>query len=196
MEISKNLLIMKKLSENDLQNIFSLKEEDINNEKEDDNIFLELMKNVRPLKNNKKISSFEYKQLKNLIFNKDIQNNNNNCFKINQISKKDLKNIKNNKKHIDAILDLHGETSKNAEILLNNFVQRSYLQGKRLLIIITGKGNNSLEKQDGLGILKSMFLNWVNSEYASKYIVSFSNANSIHGGEGAYYLVLRKNSNL
>lgn len=188
---------MKKLSKNDLHDIFTQKiEEEKTYTKEEDSIFIEAMKNVKPLKDNKKISNFEYKKLKNLSFTKDIQDNNNDNFVLNNLTKKDLKNIKNHKKTIDAILDLHGETSKNAEIRLNNFIQSCYLQGKKLVIVITGKGNNSIEKQDGIGVLKSMFLHWTSSPIAKKYIISFSQANPVHGGTGAYYLVIRKNPNI
>ncbi len=186
---------MKKLSKNDFSVIFSLQKEEQDDRKEIDNFFLEIMEHVKPLKNNNKVSNFEYKQLKNLFYNKDAQDNINDNFKINHLSRKDLKNIKNHKKKVDASLDLHGETSLKAEALLNNFVKKSYLQGKRLIIVVTGKGNNSIEKQEGVGILKAMFLRWVNDSIALKYVVSFSNANPTHGGDGAYYLVLRKNPN-
>ncbi len=184
---------MKKILNNDFHNIFLPTEDKESNNREDDpNIFLDLMKNVEPLKNNNRFSNFEYKQIKNLSFNKSLKYKDLDDFEVNNLTRKEIKNYK---KKIERTLDLHGQTSKNAEILLNKFLEMCFFQQVRFALVITGKGRNSKEKHRDIGILKSLFLSWINSNIAKKYIVSYSVAYSIHGGEGAYYILLRKNNN-
>ena len=189
---------MKKISANDIQKIFLGKKSSVKESTEEDEIFFKAMKNVQPLKDNKKISNFEYKQLqpiKNPHFD-FMENNISDNFKINLLSKKEILQIKNHKKRIESILDLHGKTTDESNILLNNFIKNSFLKGYRLVMIITGKGNNSTNKENNMGVLKAFFLSWLLREESLKYIVSYAIAGENHGGEGAFYIVLRKNRKL
>ena len=45
------------------------------------------------------------------------------------------------------------------------------------------------------GVIRSAFFNWVKSKNFSKYILSFEQASIEHGGDGAFYVYLRKNKN-
>ena len=45
------------------------------------------------------------------------------------------------------------------------------------------------------GIIRSSFVEWARSKKFSKYILSFEQASIEHGGDGAFYVYLRKNKN-
>ena len=79
----------------------------------------------------------------------------------------------------------------------------NYYQNKRCLLFITGKGLYKQKKLfgDGLnknpklfyGKIREAFLGWVNKPELAKYILTTSKASFEHGGDGAFYVYLRKN---
>ena len=91
-------------------------------------------------------------------------------------------------------LDLHGLTEAQAKSDIINFVRSSYIKGIRCLLVITGKGMNKetdpwYEKK---GILKESLPSWLNSEELRPLILSFCHAKPEDGGDGAFYILLRR----
>jgi hypothetical protein len=105
------------------------------------------------------------------------------------IDKKTLNAIKNDKLKFDAVLDLHGRTIEEACGLLFHFIKSNYVNGKRILRIITGVGRRSKE---GQVTIKSQFSKWIFNSEISSFILSSTPAMPKHGGNGAYYVILRK----
>ena len=64
------------------------------------------------------------------------------------ISKKNYRNLSKGNVNIDDKLDLHGYRELEANNLLEEFINNSFENGKRLLLVITGKG------QKGEGVIK------------------------------------------
>ncbi len=87
---------------------------------------------------------------------------------------------------IDASLDLHGMTRERAHIALNNFIRSHYEQGSRGLLIITGKG------EKGQGVIRYELPHWLNAGDIRPLIVAFNPAKPHHGGQGAFYVLLRR----
>ena len=85
---------------------------------------------------------------------------------------------------VEATLDLHGMTQDRAHRQLNEFIQHAHMRGLRKVIIITGKGQ---------GILKNQTPRWLNDPILRPFIVSFSYAQPRDGGDGALYVLIRKN---
>ena len=85
---------------------------------------------------------------------------------------------------IEARLDLHGMTQNMAHRCLNEFIEESYIRGLRKIIVVTGKGQ---------GILKNQTPRWLNDPVLRRFILSFSYAQPRDGGDGALYVLLRKN---
>ena len=85
---------------------------------------------------------------------------------------------------IEARLDLHGMTQNIAHKCLNEFIEQSYIRGLRKVIVVTGKGQ---------GILKNQTPRWLNDPMLRRFILSFSYAQPRDGGDGALYVLLRKN---
>ena len=93
-----------------------------------------------------------------------------------------------------ATLDLHGKTEKQAFDAVSNFIKTSYLQNRRCVLIITGKGLNKNDDDIFLshGKLKERTPVWLNSEELRPLILGFINPTEQMGGSGALYIILKK----
>lgn len=85
-------------------------------------------------------------------------------------------------------LDLHGMSQEDAHKSLVKFLQRSRADGKKCVIIITGRGKIS----QGGGLLQNQTPKWLNSSLLRQGIIAFSAAQASDGGSGAIYVLLRK----
>ena len=89
-----------------------------------------------------------------------------------------------------------------SEEQFNNTITDCYNSGQRCLLFVTGKGlfkSKNYEENDKPklyhGIIRSSFIEWARSKKYSKYILSFEQTSIEHGGDGAFYVYLRKNKN-
>lgn len=89
---------------------------------------------------------------------------------------------------IEGRIDLHGMTQDEAYRALTRFVTRAYAQYKRTLLVITGKGRVS----QGGGILRRLLPLWVGEHDLKHCVLAVTPAASKDGGDGAFYLRLRK----
>jgi len=95
-------------------------------------------------------------------------------------------------------LDLHGKTLHEANIIIENYIKKSYEDKVHKLIIVTGKGLHSNNEKDPyvskeLGILKYSIPEFVRSrEDLMKIISNMSEASVKDGGKGAFYIFLKK----
>lgn len=87
---------------------------------------------------------------------------------------------------ISGRLDLHGMTQADAHAALDGFIGRAAAAGKRLLLVITGKGS------DGDGILRRMLPRWINAGPHAARVLRIEAAHARHGGGGAWYVYLRR----
>ena len=94
--------------------------------------------------------------------------------------------IKKGARTIEGTLDLHGQTQDQALAALKSYMSHAYFAGKRLVIVVTGKGT-----QPG-GVLKQRMPEWLRDDFFKPLLLSVSQAAAQHGGEGALYVVLRR----
>src|SRR5262249_19130878 len=87
---------------------------------------------------------------------------------------------------IEAKLDLHGHTLGTALDELTAFLARQQGRGARVVLVITGKGRL------GRGVLRERMLDWLSGIELAPYVSGWSPAHQRHGGEGAFYLTLRR----
>lgn len=92
---------------------------------------------------------------------------------------------------IDARLDLHGLRQSEAQERLIRFVVESYESDRRCLLVITGKGNRFYPEQEA-GILRRMLPVWIGMAPLAPLILTHSPAKPKDGGEGAFYILLRR----
>ena len=87
---------------------------------------------------------------------------------------------------IDGRLDLHGLTQSEAHDRLLGFLQAAHKSGKRIVLVITGKG------QLGGGVLRLGVPRWLNEPVFREITSGYSEAHISHGGGGALYVRLRR----
>ena len=114
------------------------------------------------------------------------------AFPINDVVEPDFKStrkIRRGKVQIQARLDLHGMSQKEAHKSLLIFLEETYVSSKKLVLVITGKG----QAQDGkLGVLRRVVPKWMNELPMKKWIRGHGYAAPSDGGEGALYVLLRR----
>lgn len=109
------------------------------------------------------------------------------------IDKRTAYRLKSGQMRIEERLDLHGHTQDEAYNALIKFVKSSFENKKRCVLIITGKGRKRSEQEEigNRGVLKEMIPIWLNSPELRPYLLMFSYAKTIDGGEGALYVLLK-----
>lgn len=86
---------------------------------------------------------------------------------------------------LDAELDLHGKTVKEARVAVYDFVQQARARGQRAALIAHGRGERSVTP----GRLKSFLAHWLE---AMPEVLAFSSALQRQGGTGAVYVLIKK----
>jgi len=105
------------------------------------------------------------------------------------IDKRTDAKLRRGKLPIQAKLDLHGMRQNEAYSALTGFINGAYHQQKRVVLIITGKGYRSVEAG---GILRRLVPIWLGEDPFKDKILSFHTAQPRDGGEGALYVLLRR----
>jgi len=97
---------------------------------------------------------------------------------------------------IDGTLDLHGMRQDEAFAALSRYLHARAARGDRTILVITGKG---LKKVNGdpttiveRGVLRTMLPIWLNSPELSPLVAGWDQSAQGHGGEGAWYVRLRR----
>lgn len=89
---------------------------------------------------------------------------------------------------IDSQIDLHDMTQAQAITRLQNFLFRAREQGHRHVLVITGKGGSPTSE----GVLKRMLPIWLNTPAFASIVNGYQSASRSHGGDGAFYVRLRR----
>ncbi len=138
---------------------------------------------------NKNISDKDIKDWEEFINSKD------------KIHNKDV-DIK--KKNILATktIDLHGYTLNKANEIIEKFIKESFLKKVTKIIVVTGKGLHSQNEIDPyvskkLGILKYSVPEFIKKNTDLMNIIyEIKEASIEDGGEGAFYIFLKKNKSI
>ena len=94
-------------------------------------------------------------------------------------------------------LDLHGYTLEQANIVIEDFIIKSYEDKINKLIVVTGKGTHSQNEQDpyvskDLSILKYSVPEFIeSSNNLMKMIIEITDAKIEDGGSGSFYIYLK-----
>lgn len=86
-------------------------------------------------------------------------------------------------------LDLHGQNMEQAYVSLSRFIKAAYQDGKRQILLITGRGKNS---PGGDAVLRERVQSWLTRDPFKRVTLAFCTAQPRDGGAGALYLLLRK----
>ena len=94
----------------------------------------------------------------------------------------------------DARIDLHGMTAARAHRAALRFLGEAIGRGHRVVLVITGKGGrgDSVSPR-GRGVLRDSLPGWLRASPLGQSIVGIYEAHRRHGGEGAFYVYLKRN---
>ncbi|WP_294078060.1 Smr/MutS family protein [Sphingomonas sp.] len=93
----------------------------------------------------------------------------------------------------DASLDLHGHTLESAHAMLEAGLARAIARGDRLLLLITGKPPRPDARGPyARGAIRAAVPGWIAASPHGDRIAAVRNAHPRHGGQGALYIVLRR----
>jgi DNA-nicking Smr family endonuclease len=93
---------------------------------------------------------------------------------------------------IDARIDLHGKHQSEAYAALLSFLRRARNEGSRFVLVITGKGAGAREPWEERGVLRRQVPLWLKLPDFRACVGAFETAHAVHGGEGAFYVRLRR----
>ncbi len=89
----------------------------------------------------------------------------------------------------EASIDLHGLNSMQAYSNLIAFFRGAWYKGFRNVLVVPGRGKNSL---NGVGILRDKLQTWLTQEPFKRVVLAFCTARPVDGGPGSVYVLLRK----
>ena len=104
------------------------------------------------------------------------------------IDKRQAERFKRGKTPIEGRIDLHGRTQAQAHDDLHDFVARAHAAGKRMVLVITGKGMTASKT----GVLRENVPRWLNEPTLRRHVLAFDYAEPQHGGDGALYVLLKR----
>ncbi|MGQ9364862.1 Smr/MutS family protein [Azospirillum sp. ST 5-10] len=96
--------------------------------------------------------------------------------------------LRRGRMEIDGRIDLHGMTQAQAHGALAAFVHRCWHEGRRCVLVITGKGSFSPEG----GVLRRAVPRWLADPPLRPMILAVQPAQPMHGGEGALYVLIKR----
>lgn len=111
------------------------------------------------------------------------------------MDKKKFGKLKRGKLSPEGKLDLHGMTLDQAHPALIRFILGAQASGKRLVLVVTGKGKHRDEGgpiPTRLGVLRHNVPQWLSQTPLSQAVLQITQAHLRHGGDGAYYVYLRR----
>lgn len=102
------------------------------------------------------------------------------------IEPKRKRRIAREREDIGGRLDLHGMDQDRARAALHGFLLRAYEDGRRAVLVITGKG------MLGDGVLRRRAPEWLADPAVRHVVAGVSEAARRHGGAGALYVALKR----
>jgi DNA-nicking Smr family endonuclease len=96
----------------------------------------------------------------------------------------------------DAAIDLHGMRRHEAFTALKQFLTRAQIEGAKLVLVVTGKGERNSGESEEAGVLRKSVPLWLHAPDYRSIVVGFEEASRPHGGTGALYVRLRRRDRL
>ncbi len=171
----------------------------------DEDIFLNYVDGIKPIKKNNKITKKIKKTPTKLIEKKRIEDKKNKIkaheAKSTYYLETNIKKLKRGHIAINKKVDFHGLGLLDAEEKFSEIVKNCYNKDQRCILFVTGKGLHNKETNSNnvdtrpilfYGKIRMGLLEWVKKPELAKYILSIEKAKIEHGGDGAFYVFLRR----
>ena len=111
------------------------------------------------------------------------------------MDRKAFRRMRGGKLKPEGRIDLHGMTLAQAEPALIRFILSSQAAGKRLVLVISGKGQGSRDEGPipyRRGALRREVPMSLGRPPCAAAVLQVATAHQSHGGDGAYYVYLRR----
>jgi DNA-nicking Smr family endonuclease len=108
------------------------------------------------------------------------------------LERREKQQIARGRTAIDARIDLHGMTQREAHAALVRFLRRAQGDGAKFALVVTGKGSRSAGGASERGVLRRQVPLWLQLPELRDAVVGFEEAHVAHGGDGALYVRLRR----
>ena len=114
------------------------------------------------------------------------------------LDKRSADRLRRGQMRIEGRLDLHGLTQADAHRAAHAFVLESHRAERRCILIITGKGGfreggrlGFMPDRD-IGVLRRNLPRWLAEPPVRQMVLHLEPARPQHGGDGAFYVLLRR----
>jgi len=97
--------------------------------------------------------------------------------------------LRRGKMEIEGRIDLHGMSQAQAHTALASFVHRAWHEGRRCVLVITGKGTFS---GVGGGVLRRAVPGWLGDPPLRPMVLAVQPAQPKDGGDGALYVLIKR----
>ncbi len=104
------------------------------------------------------------------------------------VDRRTAERLRRGRLSVEATLDLHRHTQDEAHRALMGFITDAAAEGRRCVLVITGKGALS----EGGGVLRRQVSHWLNQPPCRERVLAIAEARPEHGGAGALYVLLRR----
>ena len=111
------------------------------------------------------------------------------------------KKLKKGQIIINKKIDFHGYSLYEAKQLFLDTIKNCYINNHRCILFVTGKGTNKRMAENPYdnklyyGKIRNNFLSWTSIKDVRSKILNVQQANINKGGDGAFFVYLRKNKN-
>ena len=107
------------------------------------------------------------------------------------VSKETVAKLERGEFAVRSHVDLHGMALDDARRAVDEFLADRHRYGERCVLVITGKGRNSRRQ---VGVLREKIPEWLARGPSARRVLAFVTARPCDGGEGALYVLLRKDA--
>jgi DNA-nicking Smr family endonuclease len=117
------------------------------------------------------------------------------------LDRRKARHIGSGRIEVEARIDLHGLRQSEAHRALRRFLMTAHADGRRWVLVITGKGGSQRRRsepddigygEEERGVLRRNVPRWLAEPDLRVIVVGFTEAAIRHGGEGALYVQLRR----
>lgn len=110
------------------------------------------------------------------------------------IDRNTLARLKKGQIPIESTLDLHGLNQQQAHVAVERFICNAFAAGKRCVLVITGKGIRDLSGSGEYkrGVIRQAFPTWLKEPVFHDKILKYVPAAPKDGGQGAFYIYLKR----
>ncbi|MET0365639.1 MAG: Smr/MutS family protein [Sphingobium sp.] len=102
------------------------------------------------------------------------------------------KRIRSGRLQPERSVDLHGHNLSGAHVALDAALGSAIRDGVRVMLVVTGKPRPGRVAPEGRGAIRAEIGHWLDRSVHADRIASVRVAHPRHGGDGALYIILRR----